>query len=155
MKLFNKPLGAYWQHAKGGIYLLAALSVIRFLMNPLLKIPYAQGTTFTSVTILMILVMAYYAFRAGSSSLNSYRDLLGIATVIGLSTAAMIILGIAIDDLGGIDTYYTDLAHGGNLNTWLHMGGHLVAGIVSSLVLWGVGSLVYYVANMSKKKALA
>jgi len=156
MKLFNKPLGAYWQHAKGGIYLLAALSVIRFLMKPMLNIPYAQGTLFTSVTILMILVMAYYAFRAASSGSGSYRDLLGIAAVIGLSTAAMIILGIAIDDFGGIDTYYTDPAHGGSLNAWQHIGGHLVfTGILSSLVLWGIGSLVYYVANMSRKKAVA
>lgn len=156
MKLFNRPLSAYWQHAKGGIYLLAALSVIRFLMKPVFNVPYEQGTTFTSVTILMILVMAYYAFRAGASSLNSYRDLLGIATVIGLSTAVMIIAGILIDEFGGIDTYYTDLAHGGSFNVWQHIGGHVVfTGIVSSLVLWGIGSLVYFVANMSKKKAMA
>jgi len=156
MKLFNKPLGAYWQYAKGGIYLLAALSVIRFLMKPVLNIPYAQGTTFTSVTILMILVMAYYAFRAASSGSGSYHDLLGIAAVIGLSTAAMIILGILVDAFGGIDTYYTDPAHGGSLNVWQHIGGHLVfTGILSSLVLWGIGSLVYFVANMNKKKAMA
>ena len=156
MKLFNKPLGAYCQHAQGGIYLLAAVSVIRFLMKPVFNIPYAQGTTFTSVTILMILVMAYYAFRAGSSGFGNYRDLLGIAMAIGLCTATMIVAGILIDEFGGIDTYYTDPAHGGSFNVWQHIGGHVVfTGIVSSLVLWGLGSLIYYVANMNKKKALA
>lgn len=156
MKLLNKPLGTYCQQAKGGIYLLAAMSVIRFLMKPVFNIPYEQGTTFTSVTILMILVMGYYAFRAGASGSGNYRDLLGIAAAIGLSTATMIIAGILIDEFGGIDTYYTDAAHGGSLNVWQHVGGHVVfTGVITPLVLWGIGSLVYYVANMNKKKAMA
>lgn len=156
MKLFDKPFGAYWQHAKGGIYLLAALSVIRFLMTPVFNVPYAQGTHFTSVTILMIVLMVYYAVRAAASGFDSYRDLLGIAAVLGLSTAAMIMVAIAIDDFGGIDTYYTDPAHGGSLNAWQHMAGHLIfTGIISSLVLWGIGSLVYFIANRGRKKAVA
>lgn len=156
MKLFNKPLRAYCQQAQGGIYLLAAVSVIRFLMKPVFNIPYEQGTTFTSVTILMMLIMAYYAYRMAAAGAGNYRDLLGIASAIGLSTAAMIIAGILIDEFGSIDTYYTDLAHGGSFNVWQHIGGHVVfTGIISSLVLWGLGSLVYYVASMGKKKAMA
>ena len=156
MKLFNKPLSAYCQQAKGGIYLLAALSVVRFLMKPLFNVPYARGTTFTSVSILMILVMAYYAYRVASSGSGNYRDLLGLATVFGLSIAGLVIAGILVDELGGIDSYYTDPAHGGSFNIWQHVAGHLlVNGIGYSLFLWGVGSLVYYVANMSRKKAMA
>jgi len=155
MKLFNKPFGEYWQFAKGGVYLLAALSVIRFLMKPVFNIPYAQGTHFTSVTILMILLMIYYAARANGSGYG-YRDLLGIAAVICLSTAAMIIVGIAIDDFGGIETYYTDLEHGGSFNAWQHIGGHIIfTGVISSIVLWGIGSLVYFIANRGRKKAIA
>ncbi len=153
MKLFNKPLSEYCQFAKTGIYLLALVSVIRFLMKPVFNIPYSQGTHFTSVTILTILLMIYYAVRANAAGYG-YRDLLGIAAVIALSTAVMIILGIAIDDFGGIDTYYTDLEHGGNLNPLLHIGGHILGGIIGSLFLWGIGSLVYYIANMSRKKAV-
>jgi hypothetical protein len=87
----------------------------------------------------------------------SYRDLLGIAVVLSFSTAAMIMVAIAIDDFGGIETYYTDPAepHKGVMNPFQHMGGHLLAGAISSLVLWGVGSLVYLVANMGRKKAVA
>jgi hypothetical protein len=155
MKLFNKPLGEYWQHSKTGVYLLALVSVIRFLMKPVFNVPYTQGTHFTSVTILLLVLMVVYAIRANATGMGSYRDLLGIAFTLSMSTAALIILGIAIDDFGGIDTYYTDLAHGGNLNAWLHMGGHLVAGLVSSLFLWGVGSLVYFLAGLGRKKAVA
>jgi len=154
MKVFNKPLSEYWQFTKTGIYLLALVSVIRFLMKPVLNIPYAQGTHFTSVTILLLVLMVVYAFRANAAGYG-YRDLLGIAFTLAMSTAALIILGILIDAFGGIDTYYTDLEHGGNLNPLLHIGGHLIGGVVSSLVLWGVGSLVYFLANMGQKKAVA
>ncbi|MDZ7363177.1 MAG: hypothetical protein ONB46_21005 [candidate division KSB1 bacterium] len=155
MKLFNKSLSKYWQHCRTGVYLLALVSVIRFLMKPVFNVPYTQGTHFTSVTILLLVLMVVYAVRANAAGMGSYRDLLGIALTLSMSSAALILLGIAIDDFGRIDTYYTDLAHGGNLNTWLHMGGHVVAGLVSSLFLWGVGSLVYFLAGLSRKKAVA
>lgn len=156
MKVLNKPLGEYWQFAKVGVYLLALVSVLRFLMKPVFNIPYAQGTHFTSVTILMFILMVFYAIRASSSGFGGYRDLLGVAAVIGVSTAVMIMLGIAIDDFGGIDTYYTDPDHGGSFNPWRHMGGHVIfSAILTPLALWGAGSLVYFIANLSRKKAVA
>jgi hypothetical protein len=156
MKLFNRPLSEYCRFTKVGIYLLALVSVVRFLMKPVFNIPYAEGTHFTSVTILMPILMIVYTIRARSAGLGSYRDLLGIAAALALSTAAFIIVGIAVDTLGGIETYYTDLAHGGNLNQWLHVGGHiLVTGVGFSLILWGIGSLVHLVTGASRKKAMA
>jgi hypothetical protein len=101
-----------------------------------------------------ILMLVYSVMVARSS--GSYRDLLGVAMALALPTTLFIMLGIAIDDFGGIDTYYTDPAHGGNLNAWAHMGGHVVFnGILVTLVLWGIGSLVNLVAGGSRKKALA
>ena len=156
MKMFNKSVGEYWQFAKTGVYLLALVAVIRFLMKPVFNVPYAQGTYFTSMTILLVVLMAVYAVRAHTAGM-SYRDLLGIAVVLTFSSAAMIMVAIAIDDFGGIETYYTDPAepHKGVMNPFQHMGGHLLFGVVASLVLWGVGSLAYFVTTMSKKKAMA
>ena len=154
--MFNRPLGEYFQFTKIGIYLLALVSVVRFIMKPVFNIPYAEGTHFTSVTILMPILMIVYTIRARSAGLGSYRDLLGIAAALALSTTAFIILGIAVDTLGGIETYYTDLKHGGNLNQWLHVGGHiLVTGVIFTLILWGIGSLVHLVTGASRKKAMA
>ena len=124
------------------------------LLLPVFNIPYARGTTFTSVTILLLLLAAVYAVRVFNTG-GSYRDVLGVAFVLATTAAACIILAIAIDDFGGIDTYYTDPAHGGELNPWMHMLGHAVFAIVGTLFLWGLGSLVYLVASRLKKKALA
>jgi len=151
MKLFNKPFGEYLQSAKVGIGLLLAVSVIRFTLKPMFGIPYEQGTHFASVSILMPILMLFYAVQVARSG-GTYRDVLGMAAALALPTLLFIDLGIAIDDFGGIDTYYTDLAHGGNLNAGLHMLGHVFGtGIISTLVLWGIGSLIYVFAGGRKK----
>ncbi|MCI0696244.1 hypothetical protein L0337_30105 [candidate division KSB1 bacterium] len=156
MKLFNRTFGEYLQFAKVGVYLLALVSLVRFLMKPVFNIPFAEGTHFTSVTILLPILMIVYALRAGSAGFGSYRDLLGIAAALAIPTTAFIVLGIAVDSLAGIETYYTDPDHGGNINQWLHVGGHLlVTGVVYSLILWGLGSLVHLATGASRKKAMA
>ena len=154
MKLLNKPFAEYLQMAKLGIGLLLLVSVVRFVLKPMFDMPYAQGTNFASVTILMPILMLFYAIKVANSG-GTYRDLLGVAMALGFSTALFIIVGIAVDDFGGVDTYYTDLAHGGDLNPWMHIVGHVVFGIVVTLVLWGVGSLIYLIAGGARKKAMA
>jgi hypothetical protein len=157
MKLFNRAFGEYFQFTKIGIYLLALVAVARFLMKPVLNIPYAQGTFFTSVTILLPILMIVYTIRANAAGLGSYRDLLGIAAVLTLSTAVMIMLAIAVDDFGGIETYYTDPAepHKGVMNPFQHMGGHLLFGLISTLVMWGIGALTHFIIGLTRKKAMA
>jgi hypothetical protein len=155
MKLLDKPFAEYLKFAKVGVGLLLLVSVVRFLLKPVFGVPYEQGTHFASVTILMPILMLVYSVMIARSG-GSYRDLLGVAAALALPTTLFIMLGIAIDDFGGIDTYYTDLAHGGNVNAWAHMGGHVVVnGILFTLVLWAIGSLVNLIVRASRKKAVA
>lgn len=146
MPLLNQPFGAYFRQTCVGLWILVAVSVIRFLLKPLFGIPYAQGTWYTSVSILVLILLVYYSAKAARSQ-QTYRDVLGIAAAIFLSSAALIIVAIAIDEFGGIDTYFTDPAHGGELNPWVHMGGHLVAGLLGTLVGWLVGSIVFAITR--------
>ncbi len=155
MKLLNKPFGEYVQMTQLGVGLVLLVSVVRFVLKPMFDIPYAQGTTFASVTILVPILMLFYAIKVANSG-GTYRDVLGVAAALSLSAMVFIILGIAIDEFGGIDTYYTDLEHGGSFNVWQHMGGHVIfSGIIFTLVMWGVGSLVYLIARASRKKVMA
>src|SRR5574341_418330 len=98
MKLFNKPFSEYWQFAKTGTYLLAAMAVIRFILKPITGLQYEQVTHVVSVTNLTFLLMIFYTIRARSSNFNAYRDLLGVAAILGLSWGALTIIGIAVDE---------------------------------------------------------
>src|SRR5262249_47555232 len=146
MALLPRPFGSYVRETCVGLWLLLALGVIRFLLKPVFGIPYQQATTYSSLTFLLILLTVVYAARAARRG-ETYRDLLGIAVALSFSAAAIIIVAIAIDDFGGIDTYYTDPAHGGNLNPFAHMGGHLVGAFVGSLLGWGIGSLAFAITR--------
>ncbi|MBI3940910.1 MAG: hypothetical protein HY315_08750 [Acidobacteria bacterium] len=152
MKLLEKPFAQYLGDVKPGIILLILLAAVRFLLKPLFQVPYERGTNLASVTILLFILIVFYSVKAARSS-STYRDLLGIAAALSLTTALLIIVGIAIDDFGGIDTYYTDLAHGGNLNPWVHMGAHAAGGLIFTLLTWGVGSLVFRFTGGGQKTA--
>jgi hypothetical protein len=152
MKILGKPFTAYVKEAKFGIALLFVVSLIRFALKPLWGIPYEQGTLFASVTIVQPILMLIYTMRVIRTA-GTYRDLLGFAAVLSLSMLVFIVVGILIDDFGGIDTYYTDPAHGGAFSPWEHMAGHTIAAVVFTIVLWGIGSLIYAIAGGSQKTA--
>lgn len=155
MALFSKPFSEHIRDVKIGLYAIAAISVIRFLMLPVFGVPYASGTHFASATIVLLLAWLVYTVRAVRSPGASYREILGISAALALGTAVMIIIGILVDDLGGINTYYTDPAHGGELNTFAHAGGHLFGAVISTLFLWGVGSLILFIVSKTRKAVAA
>jgi hypothetical protein len=146
MALFAKPFRTYFSETRVGLWLLLAIGVLRFLLKPVFGIPYPQATWYSSLTILALILLVVYSVLAASRR-ETYRDVLGIAAAISLSNEAIIVAAIAIDEFGGVDTYYTDLAHGGNLDPFLHMGGHLIGAVFGTLVGWGLGSLVFAIAR--------
>jgi hypothetical protein len=83
---------------------------------------------------------------------GNFRDLLALAGLFAFSGMLFVMLGIAIDDFAGIDTYYTGP---GESNTWGHMLAHVVEGVILTLLLWGIGSVVYLVAGGRKRAASA
>jgi hypothetical protein len=148
MKLFGRPLGTYCADVRIGVILLGVLAVIRFLMLPVFGVPFAQGTLYTSLNILLLILAVYYAYSVGQRPGTGYRDILGLAFALAISLNVFVSIGIAVDDFGGIETYYTDLAHGGELNPILHIAGHLVgATLAHTLLAWSVGSLVFLVSG--------
>src|SRR6059036_1466482 len=101
MALFSKPFLTYFRETCVGLWLLLALGVIRFLLKPVFGIPYSQATLYSSLTILVLVLIVVYAALAARRR-ETYRDLLGISAAISFSSTALIIVAIAIDELGGI-----------------------------------------------------
>lgn len=132
-----------------GIGLLLLVAIVRFLLQPLFQIPFDQGTNWVSLTILLPITMVIYAVAVARRG-GTLRDLLVLAALFAFSAMLFVILGIAVDDFGGIDTYYTGPQEA---NTWGHMFGHVVEGVIFTLLLWGIGSVVYLVAGGRKRAA--
>lgn len=49
----------------------------------------------------------------------------------------------------------TDPAHGGNLNPFLHRGGHLIGAVLGTFVGWALGSLVFAISRAVGKPSAA
>ena len=79
---------------------------MRFLLQPLFQIPQDQGTHWVSLTIMLPIIMMCYSVAVALKG-GTFRDLLALAAWFALSGMLFVILGIAIDDFGGIETYYT------------------------------------------------
>lgn len=150
MPLLRKSLAAYFRETSFGLWLLIGVGVVRFLLKPLLGIPYEKASMYASVTILSLVLLAVYAVLAAWRR-ETYRDMFGIAAAISITTAAISIVAIGIDEMSGIDTYFTDPGHGGEMNPFLHMLGHALGGLFGTLIGWGLGSLVLFVLGAVRK----
>ena len=151
MKLFHQPFSHYLWQTRWGMGLLLAVAIVRFLMLPLFQVPYEQGTGWVSLTVLLPILMLVYAVGVARAG-GTFGDVLGIALCLGLSSALFVILGIGIDDFGGVDTYYT--VGEAEMRPGPHMLAHGVVGVVYTLLLWGIGSLVYLVAGGRQRAAV-
>ena len=129
---------------------LLAMAIVRFLMLPLFQVPYEQGTHWVSLTVLLPILMLFYAVGVAWAG-GTFRDVLGIALCLGFSNALLVMLGIGIDDFAGVDTYYT--VGEAAMSPGPHMLAHGVSGLVFTLLLWGVGSLIYLVAGGRKRSS--
>jgi hypothetical protein len=76
--------------------------------------------------------------------------LLPICVLLNLAAQAVIISGIIVAILTGVNNIYSapEYAFGADGKTWLHVGAHLGIGtIAGSLVPWIIGSLVLFVTK--------
>ncbi|MBI4446058.1 MAG: hypothetical protein HY645_09110 [Acidobacteria bacterium] len=156
MKL-NQSFAGYLKEISWGILLLALIAVIRFLMKPVFEIPYERGTNWASLNILLFVLITVYAFRAARRG-DGLADLAIMSVMLAFTSALLTIAGIAVDEFAGVDTYFTDPAHGGGMQALAHMGGHLVAGIIVSVALWVLGTLVFFASHVlffRKQKRMA
>jgi len=154
MSLLKKPFNHYLREVRLGIWLILIIGVIRFFLKPVFGISYEQATWVTSLTLLVLLLLVAYSIRAAVRG-ETYRDVLGISAALSFTSAAFLVVAIAIDEFGGIDTFYTDMQHGGELNPFLHMGGHMLGAVIGSLFGWGLGSLVLMLTRFLTKTRAA
>lgn len=66
-----------------------------------------------------------------------FRELLGIALYLGFSSTLFVVVGIGIDDFGGVNTYYS--VGEADRNPGSPMLAHGVAGVVSPPFVGGSG----------------
>lgn len=154
MSLLNRPFSSYLNEVRIGIWLILILGTIRFSLKPVFGVAYEQANWITSLTLLVLALLIVYSVLAALRG-ETYRDLLGISAALSFTSAVLIVIVIAIDEFGGIDTFYTEMGHGGELNPFLHMGGHMLGAVIGSLLGWVLGSGVFTLTRFLTKTSEA
>ena len=146
MAFFNKTISDYAKVVQPGLVLLAGITLVRFLLQPVFNVPIEAAGKFASITIFSLIVGLFYVVKAAVAG-DTYRDLLGLSITLFIGVALLISVAIGVDEFAGIDTYFTHPSHGGDTNPFIHMFAHLVFGAICALLVWGIGSLVRKMAK--------
>ena len=148
MTFFGRPLSDYVRFCKPFLIVIPIVGILRLALsvsgepNSMVK--------WLSVTALVWIGTLYYAVRVHTTGFGSYKQLLPICALLNLAAQVVIISGIIVAILTGVNNIYSapEYAFGADGKTWLHVGAHLGIGtIAGSLVPWIIGSLVLFVTK--------
>lgn len=151
MTIFGKRVSEYVAFSKPLLVLILVVGMSRLALS----LGGAPNSTakWLSITAVMWIGVLYYAVRVHTSGFGSYKQLLPIFVLAGITSQAIAVLAILIAIFTGADNIYTapEYSPGADGKTWLHAGAHLVLGTtVGPLVLWLIGSIVMFAAKKLK-----
>jgi hypothetical protein len=149
MTIFGKRLSEYVSFAKLFLILIPLVAIIRFALSPGSE-PSPIGKWF-SVTAALWIALVYYAIKVHTSGFGSYKQLLPICVLAGLSAQAIIVPAIILAIFTGNDNIYSipENFFGRDGKTWLHVAGHLFIGgtTIGPLLSWLIGCVIMFVTK--------
>ncbi len=146
--MFGKTLAEYLRFQR----VILALVVLAFVVRLALSLAGVASTTarWFSVTAVLLVGMVYYGVAVYRKGFGSYKQLYPLMLIQSIVGEGLVALGIVLAILTGRDNIYTvpEYSGGGDGKTWLHVGAHLLLGIVIlPLVSWAIGSLILLVTK--------
>ena len=145
---FGKRYSEYLRFQQLFLGLILAMGLARLGLS-LAGLPNST-TKWLSITVVTLAGIVYYGVRVHTSGFGSYKQLLPLVFNQNVLAHSIIAAGIVVAIVTGHDNVFTapEYSGGGDGKTWLHVGAHVVAGmIVFSLVGWLVASIVMWVTK--------
>ncbi len=158
-KVFSRSMKEYLAEFKWIVYALAAMTVIRFLLQPIGVPIEIGGRIFSMTNIVFILIIGYgiyFALKQGK-----FGDVFVTSLFISVVFTAFMAVALVISFFSGIDTYFTNPMHiGPTPNIPQHLLAHLqaipFAGLFSGVlghIVFGVTKLVLYIKHRREPAA--
>jgi hypothetical protein len=149
MTVFGKRLSEYVAFQKIVLIVIAAVGVLRLALS-LAGVPDA-ATKWISLTAVALAATVYYGIAVHTKGFGSYRHLLPLHVIQGAVASVIVIVGILISAATGRPNIFTAPEYGGTLSVPLHIGGHVLGGIIiGPLIGWAISSLVMLITKKVK-----
>ena len=146
--MFGKRLSDYIRFQQAILGLILVVGLAKLAMT-LAGVPNAT-TKWLSLTVLTLVGLVYYGVRVHTAGFGSYKQLLPLLFNQNVLAHTIIVIGIVIGIMTGHDNVFTapEYSGGGDGKTWLHVGAHVVLGmIVGTLLGWLIASIVMWVTK--------
>jgi len=148
MKIFGKDFSAYIKFQKTILLMILVVGFLRLGLS-LGGLPVSTVKWF-SITTAMFIGVVYYSIRVYTARFGSYRHLLPLMLIQGLTGQTVTIIGIAIAIYTNTDNIFSisEYSHAVPGKSWMHAGAHIVlGGIVLPLMWWPIAALIMFVTK--------
>ena len=146
MTVFGKKLSEYVAFQKVILAAVVAVGVLKLALS--LAGVSDAATRWVSLTAVALVSVFYYGIAVHTKGFGSYRHLLPLMVIQGVVANSIVIVGILISAATGKANIFTADEYGGMGNVPLHVGGHVIGGmVVGPLIGWAISSLVMLVAK--------
>ena len=146
--IFGKRFSEYVRFQRVMLGLILVVGLAKLAMT-LAGVPNST-TKWLSLTVLAIVGLFDYGIRVHTSGFGSYKQMLPLIFNQNVLAHGIVIVGIVIGIVTGHDNVFTapEYSGGGDGKTWLHVGAHVVAGmLVATLLGWLIASIVMWVTK--------
>jgi hypothetical protein len=149
MTVFGKKLSEYVAFQKTFLIVIAAVGIVRLVLS--LAGVSDAATRWLSMTVVAIVATVYYGITVHTKGFGSYRQLLPLLVIQSVLAAVITIVGIVIAAVTGRPNIFTADEYGGTLSPAMHIGGHVLGGIVvGPLIGWAIASVVMLITKKVK-----
>ena len=143
MKIFGKSLADYASFARGFLILILVVGLSRLSLSLLGKPD--STVKFFSITVVYLLGTIYYSIKVHTRGFGSYKQLLPVLALPVILGNCIVIGGIIL----AIETHKHNIFSAPEFSpgrmdgkNWGHVGGHALAMIILSIILWAIGCLI-------------
>lgn len=145
MTIFGKQLSEYFAFCKVFLVLILVVGLARLALS--LGGAPTSLAKWISISAVAWIGVVYYAIRVHTTGFGSYKHLLPICVLMGVTAQVVIVAGIILAIFTGQDNIFSvpEYSFGTDGKTWLHVGAHLLLGTtIGPLISWLVGSVIMF-----------
>jgi hypothetical protein len=146
MTIFGKKLSEYVAFQKVVLMVIVVVGLLRLGLS--LASVSDSATRWISISVVALAATVWYGVAVHTKGFGSYRHLLPLHVIQGVVSSVIVIVGILISAATGRQNIFTADEYGGTMSVPLHVGGHVVFGmVIGPLVGWAISSLVMLITK--------
>lgn len=145
--MFGKKLSEYVRFESWVLILIVVVFLARLGLS--LRGSSFEQIRWVSINVVMLVGWIYCAIAVHIRKFGAYKQLQGLLLVQNVFAHWLIALAIVLGIGTGTPNIFTvpDVSGGSDGATWIHVGAHVIGGVLVSFFAWAFGSLILLVTR--------